>query len=151
MRLRRRLATFALTGLVLATLASGALLGARLGRAASAPAVRNVAIAAPEGFTGPAADARRSPGGFTGFGGKPALAGDVLRGGTVETSSAGNLVIATAESTLTLRTTSAERLYAITPASSPLRPGDAVQVLARNGVVAGVLRLPPGLGEGGNR
>lgn len=151
MRLRRRLVTFALTALVLAALASGALLGMRLGRAASAPVVRHVAISAPEGFAGPTADARRSIGGFTGFGGRPALAGDVLRGGTVETSSRGNIVIATAGSTLTLRTSSTERLYVITAATMPLRPGDAVQVHVRDGVVIGVLRVPPGLGQGGNR
>jgi hypothetical protein len=151
MRLRRRLATLALASLTFAALAGGALTGTRLGRAASAPSVRKVSIAAPEGFAGPAPDTRRSAGGFTGFGGRPALAGNVLRGGTVETNSGGNIVIATAESTLSLRTTSSERLFAITAASSPLRPGDAVQVYVRDGAVVAALRLPPGLGEGGNR
>jgi len=151
MRLRRRLVTFAIAGAVIAAFASGGLLGVRFGRAASAPVVRQVSIAAPEAFAGPAADARRSPGGFTGFGGSPALAGSALRGGTVGTVGSGSVAIVTGESTLTLRPTSAERLYTIAAATTPIRAGDAVQVLSRDGVVTGLLRLPPGLGEGGNR
>lgn len=151
MMLRRRLVTLALTGLVLAAFAGSALLGASFGRAASAPVVRQVSIAAPEAFAGPAADARRSPGGFTGFGGSPALAGDVLRGGTVEAASGGGIAIVTGTSTLTLRPTSGERIYAIAATNASLRPGDAVQVFVRDGAVTGVLKLPPGLGEGGNR
>lgn len=147
----RHLVTAGIAALVLAVLGGGVLLGMRLGQTASAPEVRHVVIPAPEGFAGPAAETRRSPGGFTGFGGKPALAGEVLRGGTVETSGNSGIVIATAESTLTVRTSSAERLYAIAATSTPLRSGDAVQVLARDGVVLGVLRLPAGIGQGGNR
>lgn len=151
MKLRRRLTTVAMVALAVAAIAGGGILGARLGREASTPQIRNVAIAAPEGFAGPATGARRSPAGFTGFGGKPALEGDVLRAGALESVNGGNLVIATAESTLTVRASSVERLYTIGASSTPLRTGDSVQVLVRDGAVAGVLRLPPGLGQGGNR
>lgn len=151
MRLRQRLVTTVVASLVLLAAAGGGALGVRLGRAASAPAVRHVAVAAAEGFAGPPADAARSPGGFTGFGGRPALGGEVLRSGTVETAGGGATAIASPGSTLTVRVTSAERLYAIVPASAPLRAGDSVQVHARDGSAVAVLRLPPGLGQGGNR
>ena len=150
MRWRRRLVTSAVAALTAAGLAGGALLGLRLGAAASAPTYRTVAIAAPDGFAGPAATARRSPGGFTGFGGRPALAGDVLRSGTVETTGS-DIVITSTESTITVRPSSAERLFAIGPATAPLRAGDTVQLYVRDGVVLAVLRLPPGIGQGGNR
>lgn len=151
MRQRGRLRTAAVTGLVLAALAAGGLLGVRLGRVASTPAARHIAVSAPEAFAGPPADVARSAGGFTGFGGRPALGGEVLRSGTVETTGGGTILIAGAESTLSLRATSSERLYGILPATAPLRAGDLVQVYARDGAAVAVLRLPPGLGQGGNR
>lgn len=151
MRLRARLEAAALAAAVLLAGAGGGLLGIRLGDAASAPDVARVTVAAPEALAGPPQDAARSPGGFTGFGGPPAIRGEVQRSGTVRSAEPGTLVIGSAESSVTVRYASPERLFRIAPAGAPLRPGDLVQVRVEGGRAAALLRLPPGLEQGGNR
>ncbi|RJQ07721.1 MAG: hypothetical protein C4558_09130, partial [Dehalococcoidia bacterium] len=61
------------------------------------------------------------------------------------------LVIGSAESSVTVRYTSPERLFRILPAGTSLRAGDLIQVRVEDGRAAAVLRLPPGLEQGGNR
>ncbi len=151
MRLRARIEAVAIAAAVLLAGAGGGLLGMRLGDAASAPDVERITIAAPEALAGPPQDAARSAGGFTGFGGPPAIRGEVQRSGTVQSAEPGALVIGSAESGVTVRYTSPERLFRIAPASAPLRAGDLVQVRVEDGRAAAVLRLPPGLEQGGNR
>ncbi|TAK77871.1 MAG: hypothetical protein EPO16_04565 [Dehalococcoidia bacterium] len=151
MRLRARLETVAIAVAVLLAGAGGALLGVRAGNAASAPDVERLTIAAPETFAEPPQDAARSPGGFTGFGGPPAIRGEVQRSGLVQSVESGALVVGTPESSVTVRYTSPQRLFRIVPAGAPLRAGDLVQVRVEDGRALAILRLPPGLEQGGNR
>lgn len=151
MRLRARVEAVAILAAVLLAGAGGALMGVRLGDAASAPDVERITLAAPETLAGPPPDAARSPGGFTGFGGPPAIRGEVQRGGVVQSVEPGTLVIGSAESSVTVRYTSPQRLFRIVPAGAPLRAGDLVQVRVEDGRAVAVLRLPPGLEQGGNR
>ncbi len=142
--------------LLLAAAAIGALGGVRLGEAMSEPGTRTVEVTHPDSRASdaaPSSDApARSAAGFTGFGGAPALRGDVLRTGTVQ-SVRGSEVLVTAEgSTAALRYTSTGRFFRITPSTSDaLRPGEAVQLRIEDGRVAGVLKLPAGLDQGSNR
>lgn len=151
MTLRARLEAAAVALAVLLAGAGGGLLGVRLGHSASAPDVERITIMAPEALAGPPSDAARSPGGFTGFGGPPAIRGEVQRSGTVQSAASGSVVIGSAESSVTVRYTSPERLFRIAPAGTPLRAGDLVQVRVEEGRAAAILRLPPGLEQGGNR
>lgn len=151
MKLHARVEAVAITAAVLLAGAGGALLGVRLGDAASAPNVERIMLAAPETLAGPPQDAARSPGGFTGFGGPPAIRGEVQRGGTVQSVEPGALVVGSAESSVTVRYTSPQRLFRIVPSAAPLRAGDLVQVRVEGGRAIAVLRLPPGLEQGGNR
>jgi hypothetical protein len=151
MRLRERFILLASLVLVVAAGAGGGLLGLRLGEAASAPAQRRLTVADPDGAVLDEAAAGRSAGGFTGFGGRPALRGEVLRTGEIKAASSGAIDLASTESGATVRYTTPERLFRIAALSGPLRPGDLVQVLVRDGAVTGVLRLPAGLDAGINR
>ena len=152
MRLRARLEAVAIAAAVLLAGAGGGFLGMRLGDAASAPDVERVTVVSPEALAGPPADVVRSAGGFTGLGGPPAIRGEVQRSGTVQSAESGVLVIGSAESSVTVRYTSPERLFRIVTASAPLRVGDLVQVRVEGDRALGVLRLPPaGLEQGGNR
>lgn len=148
---RTRLQAAAVAVAVVLVGAGGGLLGLQLGDAASAPDVERVSVLAPDAVAGPPADVARSPGGFTGFGGPPALRGEVQRSAPVLSEEAGALVVGTAESSVTVRFSSPARRFRIVPAGVPLRPGDLVQVRVQDGRAVGVLRLPPGLEEGGNR
>lgn len=151
MNLRSRIETVVVVAVVLLAGAGGGLLGMRLGDAASAPNIERVTVAAPEALAGPPQDAARSAGGFTGFGGPPAIRGEVQRSGTVQSAGPGALVIGSAESSVTVRYTSSERLFRIAPAGTPPRAGDLVQVRVEGDHAAAILRLPPGLEQGGNR
>jgi hypothetical protein len=151
MTLRARLQTLAVVGVVLLASAGGGWLGIRLGHAASEPDIEHVEVVAPEVLAGPPADVARSPGGFTGFGGAPALRGEIQRSGTVQRADAGAVVVGTAESNVTVRYTSPERLFRIVPAGTPLRAGDLVQVRVKDGAALSLLRLPANLEQGSNR
>ena len=150
MRLRERFIVLAGLVLVIAAGAGGSLLGMRLGEAASAPAERRVAITDPDMATIDTAVAR-SAGGFTGFGGRPALRGEVLRSGEIKSAGTGSIEVASPESVSTVRYSTTERLFRIAASSAPLRAGDLVQVQVKDGAVTAALRLPPGLDEGINR
>lgn len=151
MTLRTRVKAAIWTVAVVLAGAGGGLLGMRLGDAASAPRVERVTVVAPDLFAGPPADAARSAGGFTGFGGPPAIRGEVQRSGAVQRTESGALVIGSADSSVTVRYTSPERLFRIVPAGAPVRAGDLVQVRVEGDRAMSILRLPPGLEQGGNR
>ena len=147
----KRLVTIAMLTLALASAAGGAMLGVRLGQAASAPAERQLMLVSAEGALPASAGAVRSAGGFTGFDGARGLKGEALRSGTVRSVAGGTMVIASPESTLNLRYTRAERFFTIARTTTPLRADDLVQVFVRDGVATGVLRVPASIEQGANR
>jgi hypothetical protein len=151
MRLRERFIVFASLVLVVAAGAGGALLGMRLGEVASAPDERRVAITDPDGAVQGGTAGALSAGGFTGFGGRPALRGAVLRTGEVRATGTGMIELASTESGATVRYTTSERLFRIVPLTTSLRAGDLVQLQVKEGAVTAALRLPAGLDEGINR
>jgi hypothetical protein len=118
---------------------------------ASEPEEQRLAITDPGAVRSAGDEAARSAGGFTGFGGRPALRGEVLRTGRIDNISGGVIVVASPESAATVRYSTPERLYRIARASTPLRAGELVQLLVKDEAVIGVLRVPPGLDEGINR
>lgn len=119
----------------------GAALGVALGERATEQGVEQLRIVDPLSFDATPATALRSEGGFTGFGGLPALSGDVFRSGRVAESSEGGLLI-TGEGTRTLIDFSRPlRLFRIV--STPqVVVGDTVLVRRVDGEVTGVLVLP---------
>ncbi len=151
MSVRRRLARAATwAGLAIAC-ALGAAAGVGLGHAASEPRVEEIEVTAPRSLTGPPEGTIRSSGGFTGFGGPPALRGEVQRSGPVLSVESGSVTVGTMDSHSIVRFTSPERLFRIVPAGAPLKAGDLVQVRVDGDRATSLLRLPPGLEEGGNR
>lgn len=156
------------TALLLAALAlagaGGALFGVRLGERATEPGMDVVTIEAPERAAGTPAVALRSAGGFTGFGGTPALPGDVLRAGIIQDLQPGAFAIGAPGSTTEVRFRTPRRLLRIRPLGSALdgeldgalATGDVVVVRLVGGVPVGVLRVagdgePPGAGAAGDR
>lgn len=120
---------------------SGALLGVALGERSTEQGVEQLRIIDPLSFDAPPATALRSEGGFTGFGGLPALSGDVFRSGRVSASDEGGLLI-TAEGTQTMIDFSRPlRLFRIV-STQQVAVGDTVLVRRVDGEVTGVLVLP---------
>ncbi len=151
MTLRARLARAALVAAVLLACAGGAVAGVRMGDAASAPDIEEIVIAAPDALAGPPTGTVRSAGGFTGFGGPPAIRGEVQRSGAIQSTQADAVTLGSTESSVTVRYTSPQRLFRIGPVTSALKVGDLVQVRVDGDRASAVLRLPPGLEQGGNR
>lgn len=120
---------------------SGFYAGARIASTVTAPETELIAIGDPGLATAIPAWAQRSAGGFTGFGGLPALSGQVLRSGTVTETSDGMIVVTGADNETVIVYSEPVRLYRIQPAASALRSGDAVTVRMVEGAVTGVLRL----------
>jgi len=124
-------------------IAAGGFLGARVAASASEPDQQVLVLADPALFDGPPANARRSPGGFTGFGGA-LLPGEVITGGqlfAVEvTDEGGSLVLLDGSSETSLRLSSALRLFAIAP-DATLAAGDPVVLRIVDGEVVAVLRV----------
>lgn len=132
-----------LIGLGLAAVA-GAFLGFSLGADASEPAVSQVRIVNPALFAGPPAHARRSEGGFTGFG-AAMLPGQVIAGGefvSAEPSEGGSgtLVFRDGGRETTVRYLEATRLFELV-AGAELAVGDNVVVRIEDGDVVGLLRI----------
>jgi hypothetical protein len=149
MRSLSRAATAAgLIGFALA-IVLGAFVGVRAGTNASEPEVRELRIADPDLFAGPPAGARQSAGGFTGFGGA-SLAGEVINGGELvsveaidpEAGGGGRLVFRDQGHETSVRYLNGTRLFELA-AGSELNEGDAVVLRIVDGVVVGVLRIPP--------
>jgi hypothetical protein len=135
---------------VVAAGAGGAVAGSRLAQATTRPAHEQVFVYAPELSAGARAGALTSRGGFTGFGGAPALKGDVTRtlAITAVDTGTGRLMLADAGSDVTIRFTSRERLFRLEPLDGSLQAGDVVVVRIEQGRVAGIMRVPPDLDAG---
>ena len=135
------------TALLAAGLA-GVVLGVAAGERASQPEVHELVVAEPALRAATVAAALRSAGGFTGFGGLPALPGDVLRAGTVAEAEAGALVVDSGGSEAEIRFSAPLRLFRIAALREALRAGDIVVVRFAGGAPEAVLRVPPDLEEG---
>ena len=132
------------TMLLLAALGGGITLGARIGDRVTAPGTRVVAITDPALANPTPQWALRSAGGFTGFGGPPALAGDVFRSGALAADGdgdSGELLVEGPSATTTVRYEGSSRLFRIEPATDALAAGDVVVVRTVDGTVRGILRV----------
>src|SRR5688572_6707557 len=118
--MRARLSSRALGWLVgiagLLALVGGVAFGVRIGETASRPRVEEIRVADPAGFTPTSDTALRSPGGFSGFGGPPALEGEVLRRGSATDVRAGALTLIDGGAASSVEFTHALRLYRVTSA-----------------------------------
>ncbi len=158
MTLRTRLLmTVAVIGLLSAA-AAGAAAGIVLGDRASEPGSRTLSLVDPAFQQLIAEPALRSDGGFTGFGGLPALNGRVLRFGTVRAleldppnpagTVGGTLTVEADGALAEVRFIRVERFFAIGPASTALAPGDLVQLRVEGDQAVSTLLLPDDLEEG---
>ena len=132
---------------------AGAVLGMVAGERASESEVELLVLPEPALLAETPPAALRSAGGFTGFGGLPALPGDVLRAGTVteaaaEAAGAGALVVEAGGSAAQIRFSSPARLFRIAALQGALGAGDVVLVRFVDGAPEAVLRVPPDLEEG---
>ncbi len=119
----------------------GALLGVTLGERATQQGVQQLRIIDPLSFDATPATALRSAGGFTGFGGLPALSGDVFRSGRVSGNDEGGLLITAEGMQIVVEFSRPLRLFRIV--STPqVAVGDTVLVRRVDGEVTGVLVLP---------
>ena len=125
----------------LLALPGGVAFGARLGEAASRPRVEEIRVADPTGLAPTSGIDSRSPGGFSGFGGPPALEGEVLRRGTSTGVRAGAFAIVDGTATTSLEFTQPSRLYRLAPSSAPLAVGENVVVRHEDGRAVAVLRV----------
>ncbi len=89
MSLSTRTAGVMVFALLAAVAGAGAFLGSTVASNLTEPGERVVLLEDPQGFAQTPAWAKRSAGGFTGFGGLPALPGVVLHSGTISESSDG--------------------------------------------------------------
>lgn len=133
--------------LVAAALA-GLVLGRWVGERASAPAVIELVIQDPALAAADADEGWTTRGGFTGFGGLPALPGEVWRAAHVVASEPGRLVITSGGATTTIDYRAPSRLFEIAPVEG-VGVGDIVVVRVVDGVAAAVLIVPPDVEEGG--
>src|SRR5204863_73977 len=124
----KRLITIALCAGVLFAAVDGALLGARVADRVTQPGHQSLVIEAPALAAASRPEALRSPGGFTGFGGAPALTGNVMRSGAIASvdSGRGRFVIDAPGSEAAIQFTTAVRLFRLVPLSGVLRAGDLV-------------------------
>ncbi len=123
-----RVMSMAVTASMLIVLLAGALVGVRLGERASRADARALSIVEPDSLPARSAVESSSAGGFTGFGGPPALQGDVLRRGTATDLTPRGLVLVDGAASTTVEYSEPGRLYRIVSARSELTVGDAVLV-----------------------
>ncbi len=126
---------------VLALAGGGFVAGAAAGRAVSEPGEVRLVFSDPTQMDTTPDVAQRSGGGFTGFGGSPALAGDVLRAGVVGGIEDGSFTVDAAGASILVSFSESQRLFRIEPATTPLVEGDVVLVRLVDGTVTGVLRV----------
>lgn len=138
----------ALGGLV--ALLGGGFAGVRLGEAASRTRVHEIRVADPGALSGVPGLEVRSPAGFTGFGGPPALEGEVLRKGVATEVRTGAFTLIDGGARSQIDFSQPLRLYRVTPSTAPLAVGDSVVVRFQDGRATGVLRVRgvlPGAGQ----
>ena len=139
-------AAVTIAALVAAAL-GGLVLGRWAGERASEPVVVELAIDDPSLTAGAAVAGWISAGGFTGFGGLPALPGEVWRAARVVESSPGRLVITSEGATTTIDFREPTRLFEIARVDA-VEVGDIVVVRVVDGVVGAVLVVPPDVEQG---
>ena len=139
-------AAVTIAALLVAGLA-GLLVGRWAGERASEPSVELLLIEDPTLAGGDAVEGWTSAGGFTGFGGLPALPGGVLRAASVVESAPGRLVVEAEGSTTTIQFLEPVRLFEIVPAP-PIEAGDVIVVRLLDGVPEALLIVPRDLEEG---
>ena len=139
-------AAVTVAALVAAALA-GLVLGRWAGEQASAPTVVELAIEDPALAAADADEGWTTRGGFTGFGGLPALPGEVWRAAHVVESEPGRLVITSGGATTTIDYRATSRLFEIVPGDG-FEVGDIVVVRIVDGVIAAMLVVPPDVEEG---
>lgn len=140
-------ATLVIIGLILAVVAGG-IGGAWLGDRASEAGTERLVIDDPALAAATDSAPLRSAGGFTGFGGLPALPGEVLRPGVVESVADGVVEVATDAAVVRVRYTSLARLFRLGAADRGAQAGDTVVLQLSGGVVTGVLIVPSDIEEG---
>ena len=137
--------------ITIAAIAAAALGGLSLGRwagaRASEPTVVQLVIEDPALSAAPAIEGWISDGGFTGFGGLPALPGEVWRRARVIESEPGRLVIDSQGTTTAISFGRPLRLFEIAPLDA-VEVGDIAVLRFVDGVVQAVLVVPADLEQG---
>ena len=150
-RSARRLPWALVAAITIAAISAAALGGLSLGRwagaRASEPTVVQLVIEDPALSAAPAIEGWISDGGFTGFGGLPALPGEVWRRARVIESEPGRLVIDADGTTTTVSFSRPLRLFEIAPLDA-VEVGDIAVLRFVDGVVQAVLVVPPDLEQG---
>lgn len=131
----------------LVALLAGGFVGVRLGEAASRTRVEEIRVANPEAASAVPGFEVRSPTGFTGFGGPPALEGEVLRRGVAREVRPGAFTLLDGAARSQIEFTQPLRLYRVTPSTVPLAVGDSVVVRFEDGRATGVLRVRQTTGQ----
>lgn len=135
-----------------ASLAAGVVTGSALGQRASQPGTEALTLAAPSSAGAGVASPLRSSAGFTGFEGRPALGGTVVRVGAVEDVQERSLAVVEGAATFEVSLSQPLRLFRIVEASRPLQAGDIVLLqVAPDGTPQAALRVPADLYEGDSR
>lgn len=147
-----RVRALALASVLVAALGGGVLSGIALGERASRPGTQLLALDDPRGTEAGVSAPLRSAAGFTGFEGRPALDGVVVRVGAVGDVEARSLAVVDGGGTLSISLTEPLRLYRLAPATQPLVAGDVVLLrLDADGTPVAALRVPADLHEGDSR
>jgi hypothetical protein len=136
-----RLITFISIACVVAAAAAGGLLGVVLGERASEPGTATLALQDPA-LTPDDGPVLRSPGGFTGFEGAPALSGRVFRTGTFKSLDGDAAQVISGGAILDLEFATPDRLLTLAAIDGQLVPGDIVVVRYEGDTPAGILRVP---------
>jgi hypothetical protein len=135
-----RLIVLATSAALVLALGLGVFLGVRLGERASRADARELSLVDPAGLATYVEDGARSPAGFTGFGGPPALQGEVLRAGRTAAAGPGHLELVDEAARTEVTYAGTQRLYRIEPARDALASGDSVIVRVDGTRALGVLR-----------
>lgn len=147
-----RVRALALAGVLAAALGGGVLSGVALGERASRPGTQLLALDDPRGTEAGVSTPLRSAAGFTGFEGRPALGGVVMRVGAVGEVEERSLAVVDGGGTVSISLTEPLRLYRLAVATQPLAAGDVVLLrLDADGTPVAALRVPADLYEGDSR
>lgn len=136
-----RLLRWSLGLAVVVVVVAGFVIGMRLGAVVSEPGVAELRFVDPRVLDSVPSSTVRSAGGFTGFGGAPALTGGVLRSGQLAGIEPGRITVEGPSATLEVSHDGGTRLFRLAAATSDLAPGDRVVLRTESGQVAGVLRV----------
>lgn len=135
-----RAASLALGGTLLLALVVGVVVGGRLARWSTQPVTHVLEVVDPASAAAATPRGSTSPGGFTGFGGPPALHGEVLQSGTVTSSASGRIAIGLDGGGADITFSGTGRMYRIVPATSPIAAGDRVVVRLDGATALAVMR-----------